>query len=130
MKFEDKTKNGLMVRIYATDGVAPYPIHGAVYDEKHKGWVFQEWTKDGRSVMAQESGLDLIPVFSPKKGELVWVSNTGVRWKPRVSAGGDLVYKEEVSVYADGTTGDLLERQTERYVHIKPWSEIKTNKGE
>ena len=30
MKFKDKTRGGLEKRIYATDGDAPYSIHGAV----------------------------------------------------------------------------------------------------
>jgi len=40
-----KTREGLEVRIYATDGVGPSPVHGAVLEPN--GWVAEDWTPEG-----------------------------------------------------------------------------------
>jgi hypothetical protein len=42
-----RTRDGREVRIYATDGTEPHPIHGAVLDEEEGGWEPYSWTDDG-----------------------------------------------------------------------------------
>jgi hypothetical protein len=55
------TRNGREVRIYATDGVGYYPIHGAVKDGDL--WHSHVWTKDGARTGGQAvDEWDLIPV--------------------------------------------------------------------
>ena len=42
-----QTRDGMSVRIYATDGAGDYPVHGAVV--KDSGWLLAKWTIDGRN---------------------------------------------------------------------------------
>ena len=68
-----KTRDGREVRIYATDGRAVYPIHGAILQEH--GWQQSCWAVDGLysiSSSGNHSG-DLIEV-RPRHKRTVWVN--------------------------------------------------------
>jgi hypothetical protein len=41
-----RTRNGTPFRIYATDGMEPFVMHGAVWIVD--GWLGYEWTAEGR----------------------------------------------------------------------------------
>jgi len=67
-----KTRDGREVRIYATDGRAFYPIHGAILQEH--GWQQSCWAVDGLhsiSSSGNHSG-DLIEV-RPRHKRTVWL---------------------------------------------------------
>ena len=57
-----KTRDGLKVRIYSTDGLGTFCIHGAVYIaheiEPLWGWESSEWDQSGKSIYA--SKVDII----------------------------------------------------------------------
>jgi len=55
---EYKTRDGRMVRIYATDAGGDYPIHGAV---KSENWGSQSWTVFGKVDLYSSCRLDLMP---------------------------------------------------------------------
>src|SRR5690606_2352500 len=42
-----RTRNGMKVRIYATDIEGELPIHGAVYYPEHNFWDTNAWREDG-----------------------------------------------------------------------------------
>lgn len=63
-----KTRDGREVRIYATDGVLPYPIHGAI--KTKEGWVRASWTPDGDEGLRSD---DLIEV-KPRHKRTVWLT--------------------------------------------------------
>jgi hypothetical protein len=64
-EFEDKTRGGHRVRIYATDGCGPSPIHGALW-VKDCGWDDAKWRQNGMFRLDGEtSPLDLIPKRPP-----------------------------------------------------------------
>lgn len=55
-----KTRNGLRVRIYATDSNSDRPVHGAYYNEDGS-WTCGEWTITGRCrVNGKDSSLDIV----------------------------------------------------------------------
>jgi len=67
-----RTRDGREVRIYATDGRAFYPIHGAILQEH--GWQQSCWTVDGLhslSSTGNNSG-DLIEV-RPRHKRTMWL---------------------------------------------------------
>ena len=66
-----KTRNGLPVRIYATDGGGEYPVHGAVL--MHGVWSLEGWTISGSVVIGNESPCDLIEV-KPRIQRTAWVN--------------------------------------------------------
>ena len=58
---EYKTADGQEVRIYATDGNASYPVHGA--RRCKLGWVVESWTANGIcSGNDRSSGIDLVEI--------------------------------------------------------------------
>jgi hypothetical protein len=64
-----KTREGQEVRIYATDGEADYPVHGAI--KTKEGWGQNCWKKDGNSNgYLFESKFNLIEIVPKVK---VWV---------------------------------------------------------
>jgi hypothetical protein len=66
-----KTREGREVRIYATDGVGTYPIHGAI--KRSDGWVSATWGSTGYVVSpGREMPDDIIEVKRRKKIER-WV---------------------------------------------------------
>lgn len=69
-----RTRDGREVRIYATDGGGPYPVHGAY---KMMGeWYGSYWTASGRfdqSSGCVDTGTDLIEV-KPRIQREVWVN--------------------------------------------------------
>lgn len=79
-----KTRSGLPVRIYATDGGGDYPIHGATCFGDI--WHLCFWTKDG-FFTGNEGGLDLIEV------------------KPRIQL------TEWFNIYRTGTEGGYRSRE-------------------
>ena len=58
-----RTRDGLEVRIYATDGDNNKTIHGAVWSD---GWQFRLWYADGSYNKDIESKMDLIEVRCPQ----------------------------------------------------------------
>jgi hypothetical protein len=67
-----KTRDGREVRIYATDGGEPLPVHGAYYSDN--GWHPVSWREDGMFNMAlnTHSIMDLIEV-KPRVQRTVWL---------------------------------------------------------
>ncbi len=62
------TRDGREVRIYATDGVGEYPVHGAL--KRSDGWVSATWGSRGHVLKPyRESPEDLIEVKPRKKIE-------------------------------------------------------------
>lgn len=56
-----KTRSGREVRIYATDGVEPHPVHGAI--KLGDGWIYALWKSTGCVVSVfQEMPDDLIEI--------------------------------------------------------------------
>ena len=55
-----KTRDGAGVRIYAADGIGPYPVHGA--RATPCGWLAEKWTANGSYAEGTASAFDLIPV--------------------------------------------------------------------
>ena len=65
-------RHGREVRIYATDGVGPYRVHGATLEQD--GWTLQKWAKNGNSIAGSNSPKDedLVEAWVPKDKEPVW----------------------------------------------------------
>jgi hypothetical protein len=63
-----KTRNGMPVRIYATDGGGLYPVHGA-YNLKEDVWVSECWTSSGILMMSTRDRLDLVEVTSKRQSK-------------------------------------------------------------
>lgn len=80
-----KTRSGLPVRIYATDGGADCPVHGAIC--LGDTWHLGAWTNKGFCVAINESDLDLIEV------------------KPRIQL------TEWFNIYRTGTQGGYRSRE-------------------
>lgn len=55
-----KTRNGSIARIYATDGIQGYEIHGAIQNEK-KFWDATTWNLEGGYNGLKDSAWDLMP---------------------------------------------------------------------
>ena len=78
-----RTRDGREVRIYATDGRAMYPIHGAILQEH--GWQQSCWAVDGLhsiSSSGNHSG-DIIEV-RPRHKRTVWMNVYGSGIVPEV----------------------------------------------
>jgi len=69
MKKKYRTKDGREVRIYATDGVGHYPVHGAVNNEGD--WVSVNWSEAGQFRRRAHNPTDLVEVVEPKT---VWIN--------------------------------------------------------
>ena len=67
-----RTRDGREVRIYATDGGGPCPIHGAIRGLNF--WSTANWSKNGSYtvVYGQEHDNDLIEV-RPRHKRTVWL---------------------------------------------------------
>ena len=69
-----RTRDGREVRIYATDGIDVYSVHGAA--KTPEGWWATCWTKDGKvscSSFDASSDSDLIEV-KPRIKQTRWVN--------------------------------------------------------
>lgn len=66
-----KTRCGYPVRIYATDGVGAYPIHGAYCEGGD--WILSKWTEAGRREIGRTRPCDLFEV-KPRIQRDVWVN--------------------------------------------------------
>ena len=71
-----RTRDGREVRIYATDGGGPQPVHGAVSGLNF--WSTASWSKNGSYKLAygQEHDNDLIEV-RPRHKRTVWLNVYG-----------------------------------------------------
>ena len=70
-----RTRDGRKVRIYATDGAMPRPIHGAVKSSYDPTWHSFQWHEDGRlvhNILAVDLS-DLIEV-RPRHKRTVWLN--------------------------------------------------------
>ena len=67
-----RTRDGREVRIYATDGGGPCPVHGAVSGLNF--WSTASWSKNGsyKLVYGQENDWDIIEV-RPRHKRTVWL---------------------------------------------------------
>ena len=67
-----RTRDGREVRIYATDGIGSYPVHGAT--RGRQGWTPEKWTADGLFFYdgSQREG-DLVEV-KPRIKREVWLN--------------------------------------------------------
>ncbi len=70
-----KTRSGREVRIYATDGAEPYPVHGAI--KLGDGWIYALWKSTGCCVSSvfQEMPDDLIEIKPRIKFDRWYVVN-------------------------------------------------------
>jgi hypothetical protein len=69
-----RTRDGREVRIYATDGAMPRPVHGAVKSSYDSTWHSFQWHEDGRlvhNILAVDLS-DLIEV-RPRHKRTVWL---------------------------------------------------------
>lgn len=84
---EYKTKGGLEVRIYATDGKEScHPIHGAVYEDG--GWLPAAWTKAGQHHL--DATFDLVsPSPALPKVEVNWGDEVMDVWTDIPNNGDD-----------------------------------------
>jgi hypothetical protein len=70
-----RTRNGRMVRIYATDGFGIWAVHGAILTED--GWWSMCWAEDGKFICggvydgSPSSSSDLVEV-KPRIKRTVW----------------------------------------------------------
>jgi hypothetical protein len=55
-----KTRDGRDVRIYATDGTGPYPVHGAIREST--GWYGCNWSQYGKYSEEPDSPSHLVEV--------------------------------------------------------------------
>ena len=55
---EYRTRDGRKARVYATDGGAPWVLHGAVW---HDEWIAMQWRADGRDSCGSYGDNDLMP---------------------------------------------------------------------
>ena len=66
------TRNGLPVRIYATDCGGECPVHGVVLD--HHGWFEFGWASDGRTFInhweVADCALDLVEIDCEEGNEI------------------------------------------------------------
>ena len=71
-----RTRDGREVRIYATDGGGPQPVHGAISGLNF--WSTANWSKNGSYtvVYGQEHDNDLIEV-RPRHKRTVWLNMYG-----------------------------------------------------
>jgi len=74
-----RTRCGYPVRIYATDGVGAFCVHGAYCEGED--WIFCTWTIEGQSSLwNKETPLDLIEV-KPRIVREMWVNvYDDMRW--------------------------------------------------
>ena len=66
-----RTCCGYPVRIYATDGVGAYAIHGAYFEGGD--WILSKWTFNGRREIGCTGPRDLVEV-KPRIQREVWVN--------------------------------------------------------
>jgi hypothetical protein len=66
-----QTRCGYPVRIYATDGVGAYPIHGAYCEGED--WILSKWTDAGNTKIGSTCPLDIIEV-KPRIQRDIWVN--------------------------------------------------------
>ena len=57
------TRSGKRARIYATDGNAPYVVHGSVFISG--GWHIDNWMLNGANLGTVEDAMDLIGPWTP-----------------------------------------------------------------
>jgi hypothetical protein len=87
-----RTRDGLEVRIYATDGQEAWPTHGAVLTEY--GWSSECWNKNGSCLTDKPHGKDLIEV-RPRHKRTVWLNVYGSGIVPEACSA-----KERADFYA------------------------------
>lgn len=71
-----KDRVGRKVRIYATDGLGDYPIHGA---RLHKNvWCVARWTRKGKLYIGETHPDDIVSEWvakHPRNGEPAWATH-------------------------------------------------------
>ena len=77
-----RTRDGREVRIYATNGGRPCPVHGTIFS-KELGWLLAAWHMDGCALNDIGHPADLVEV-KPRIQRTVWgnVYPDGVRIYP------------------------------------------------
>lgn len=73
-----RTRSGHIARVYATDGVDPYPVHGAIA-QSESVWEMHVWTGCGRFNLNNKSSyLDIVAEWEePKPMKLYRYKLTG-----------------------------------------------------
>jgi hypothetical protein len=67
-----RTRDGREVRIYATDGGGPYPVHGAVLGTNF--WSATNWSENGSyRINHDDHEYDLIEIL-PRHKRTVWLN--------------------------------------------------------
>ncbi len=57
-----RTRGGRVARVYAVDGLGPYPVHGAVWRDGDHEWSTGSWTSGGRAY-EEESADDIVSAW-------------------------------------------------------------------
>jgi len=65
-----RTRDGNVVRIYATDAGGQWPIHGAVKDDRYLVWIAKSWSEKGEYL---NRDCDLVEV-KPRIKQKMWVN--------------------------------------------------------
>ena len=81
-----RTRDGREVRIYATDGIHPHEVHGAIKSTISDGWIYYAWSADGSH--QRDAILSLIEV-RPRHKRTVWLNvyNNAIReWRTKEEA--------------------------------------------
>ena len=107
-----RTRDGREVRIYATDGGGPQPVHGAISGLNF--WSTANWSKNGSYtvVYGQEHDNDLIEV-RPRHKRTLWINvyadNTNLVYGTKMQADCDKHLRIAcIRVDLDFTEGDGL----------------------
>ena len=91
-----QTKNGTPVRIYATDGLGRYPIHGARL--LSDGWKSTSWTEEGHYIRNKISKSDLD--LTDWRDKIPWDCLVPeIQWVARDSNGLWMGYKYAPGLY-------------------------------
>ena len=92
IKDATQTKDGRLVRIYATDAGGPYPVHGAVYSDRR--WKVATWTEEGHAHYKFATGDDLD--LTDWRDEIPWEClRDEIQWVARDCNGDFLGFREK-----------------------------------
>ena len=112
IEFEDKTRGGYLVRIYATDGGGEFPVHGAYWDDEESGcWEPNRWMEGGEYLAGRNpSPLDLIPKRPP-----VVVSDATMRAFYAARGWGQPIESAYLDICKRAVTSAIEHHEREKY---------------
>lgn len=92
---ECETHGGRQARIYAIDGSAPYPVHGAI--NRSEGWDENTWTSTGNDVKDCETCDDLIGPWRPWESQIPPAEYFAdwVKWVAMIESGDWIAFSKD-----------------------------------